>query len=161
MFEHSSTCLSIWIRSRNCSCLVTWFGYQLIAKPGNKTAIVPWPNPYILIKTGWCELSKLARYYPTSLGHIVIKYIIWNKFGSRTLVWSCYFSKILLRIYSTDEPKTIPGKPRLVSADALVANLDISGSPIENQWDCIVLWRNLALYNRTGLEYNNVVHLSP
>ena len=36
----------IWVRSRNCCCLVTWFCYQLIAKPGNKTATVPWPDPY-------------------------------------------------------------------------------------------------------------------
>ena len=26
-------------------CLVTWFCYQLIAKPGNKTATVSWPDP--------------------------------------------------------------------------------------------------------------------
>ena len=37
---------NIWVRSRNCSCLVTWFCYQLIAKPGNKTATDPWPDPY-------------------------------------------------------------------------------------------------------------------
>ena len=37
---------SIWVRSRNWGCLVTWFCYQLIAKPGNKTASVPWPDPY-------------------------------------------------------------------------------------------------------------------
>ena len=36
----------IWVRSRNCGCLVTWFCYQLIAKPGNKTATVPCPDPY-------------------------------------------------------------------------------------------------------------------
>ena len=39
----------IWVRSRNCGCLVTWFCYQMIAKPGNKsykTAAVPWPDPY-------------------------------------------------------------------------------------------------------------------
>ena len=36
----------IWVRSRNCGCLVTWFCYQLIAKPGNKTATVPWPDPF-------------------------------------------------------------------------------------------------------------------
>ena len=36
----------IWVRSRNCSCLVTWFCYQLIAKPGNKMAAVSWPDPY-------------------------------------------------------------------------------------------------------------------
>ena len=33
-------------RSRNWGCLVTWFCYQLIAKPGNKTAPVPWPASY-------------------------------------------------------------------------------------------------------------------
>ena len=39
--------ICIWARSRNCGCLVTWFCYQLIEKPGNKTATVPWPNPYV------------------------------------------------------------------------------------------------------------------
>ena len=41
-----STFLVIWVRSRNRGCLVTWFCYQLIAKPGNKTATVSWPDPY-------------------------------------------------------------------------------------------------------------------
>ena len=36
----------IWVRSRNYGCLVTWFCYQLIAKPGNKTVAVSWPDPY-------------------------------------------------------------------------------------------------------------------
>ena len=27
---------------------INWFCYQLIAKPGNKTATVPWPDPYIV-----------------------------------------------------------------------------------------------------------------
>ena len=36
----------IWVRSRMCGCLVTWFCYQLIAKPGNKTATPSWPDPY-------------------------------------------------------------------------------------------------------------------
>ena len=40
------TPMYIWVRSRNCGCLVTWFCYQLIAKPGNMTATVPWPDPY-------------------------------------------------------------------------------------------------------------------
>ena len=39
---------TIWVRSRNCGCLVTWFCYQLIAKPGNKTAAVSWPDPYTI-----------------------------------------------------------------------------------------------------------------
>ena len=37
---------NIWVRSRNCGSLVTWFCYPLIAKPGNKTAAVSWPDPY-------------------------------------------------------------------------------------------------------------------
>ena len=36
---------SIWFRSQNCGCLITWFCYQLIAKPGNKTATNPSPDP--------------------------------------------------------------------------------------------------------------------
>ena len=38
-----------WVRLRNCGCLVTWFCYQLIAKPGNKTATVSWPDPSICL----------------------------------------------------------------------------------------------------------------
>ena len=37
----------IWVRSRSCDCLVTWFSYQIIAKPGNKTAAPSWPDTYI------------------------------------------------------------------------------------------------------------------
>ena len=37
-----------WVRSRRCGCFVTWFCYQLIAKPGNKTAAPSWPDPNIL-----------------------------------------------------------------------------------------------------------------
>ena len=33
-------------RSRRCACLVTWFCYHLVAKPGNKTAPHSWPDPY-------------------------------------------------------------------------------------------------------------------
>ena len=38
--------VDIWVASWRCGCLVTWFCYQLIAKPGNKTATPPWPNLY-------------------------------------------------------------------------------------------------------------------
>ena len=43
---HSQDVILIRVRSHNCGCLVTWFCYQLIAKPGNKTAEVSWPDPY-------------------------------------------------------------------------------------------------------------------
>ena len=35
----------IWVKSRRCGCLVTWFCYHFIAKPGNKTATPSWPDP--------------------------------------------------------------------------------------------------------------------
>ena len=38
--NHIYICMVIWVRSRNCGCLVSWFCYQLIAKPGIKTAAV-------------------------------------------------------------------------------------------------------------------------
>ena len=52
--------ICIWVRSRNCGCLVTWFCYQLIAKPGNKTATFSWPDPYIVepLCRDWKNLSK-------------------------------------------------------------------------------------------------------
>ena len=51
MCKALSCFLLLWVRSRNCGCLVTWFCYQLLAKPGNKTAAVLWPDPYDLIQT--------------------------------------------------------------------------------------------------------------
>ena len=36
----------IWVKSQRCSCLVTWFFYQMIAKPGDKKAAPSWPDPY-------------------------------------------------------------------------------------------------------------------
>ena len=43
---HLCIMVYIWIRSRNCGRPVTWPCYQLIARPGNKTATVTWPDPY-------------------------------------------------------------------------------------------------------------------
>ena len=37
--------MGVW--SWRCGCLVTWFCYHLIAKPGNKTATPSWPDPCI------------------------------------------------------------------------------------------------------------------
>ena len=42
-----------------CGCLVTWFCYQLIAKPGNKTATVLWPDPNAL---SWIKMHH-NKYY--------------------------------------------------------------------------------------------------
>ena len=40
-----------------CGCLVTWFCYQLIAKPGNKTATVSWSDP----DTFSCGIGRLEQ----------------------------------------------------------------------------------------------------
>ena len=50
----------VWVKSRNCSCLVTWFCYQLIAKPGNKTTAVRWPDPYVFTHTGSLFLNLIV-----------------------------------------------------------------------------------------------------
>ena len=44
----------IWVRSWKFGCLVTWFCYHLIEKPGNKTAAVSWPDPYHCFEVVWC-----------------------------------------------------------------------------------------------------------
>ena len=48
----------IGVRSRRCGCLVTWFCYQLIAKPGNETAAPSWPDPYAL--THWGRVTHIC-----------------------------------------------------------------------------------------------------
>ena len=40
------SCHIIWVRSRRCGCLFTWFCYQMIAKPGNMTGTPLWLDPY-------------------------------------------------------------------------------------------------------------------
>ena len=54
-------CTIIWVRSWNCGCLVTWFCYQLIAKPGNKTATVSWPDPYTHYRFQTSNKSSLVK----------------------------------------------------------------------------------------------------
>ena len=68
------------VRSWNCGCLVTCFCYQLIAKPGNKTAAVSWPDPYerirgsasreaqCLIKTHWGQVTHICVVNVTIIG---------------------------------------------------------------------------------------------
>ena len=53
-----------WVRSRNYGCLVTWFCYQLIAKPGNKTAAVSWPEPNAFT---WIKIYKFWLKFHWSL----------------------------------------------------------------------------------------------
>ena len=38
--------MKMWVKSQRWGCLVTWFCYHLIAKPGNEAAATLWPDPY-------------------------------------------------------------------------------------------------------------------
>ena len=72
----------IWVRSRNWGCLVAWFCCQLIAKASYKTASVPWPDPFyvlkkisvwqglnhhtmsmVLYKGGWTPILRISKFY--------------------------------------------------------------------------------------------------
>ena len=50
--------VSIWVRSENCGCLVTWFCFKIIAKSGNRTATVPWLDPYDKAQTSAALLQR-------------------------------------------------------------------------------------------------------
>ena len=63
----------IWARTRNCGCLVAWICYQLIAKPGNKTAAVSWPDPYFV------DLKLVIKTIVILI--VVIVIIIISRFG--------------------------------------------------------------------------------
>ena len=73
-----------WVKSCRCGCLVTWFCYQLIAKPGNKTAALSWPDPYcnepLDLSTAQADGSTLymvPQYPKAKPNHAHICYTIW------------------------------------------------------------------------------------
>ena len=59
----------IWVRPQRCGCLVTWFCYYLIAKPGNMTATPSWPDPYAFTHsfTHFSTLSPLHFFNQPSI----------------------------------------------------------------------------------------------
>ena len=65
----------IWVRSRNSGCLVTWFCYQSIAKPGNKATTVSWPDPYIVNND--VSLRYFLVLYKTLIPRDVLPCYIW------------------------------------------------------------------------------------
>ena len=93
----------IWVRSRNCGCLVTWFCYQLIAKPGNKTAAVSWPDPYHQSSTCLFQWQGIWQIYSTNHYALIMLSthcchsnvaILWQRSRSTSVqvVISCLFS---------------------------------------------------------------------
>ena len=73
---------NIWVRSRRCACLVTWFCYQVIAKPGNKTAAPSiWPDPdqYFLSRRQAIS-QNLNQWSPSSPAHWCVTRPQWLNF---------------------------------------------------------------------------------
>ena len=73
----------IWVRSRNCGRVATRPCYQLIAKPGNKTATVSWPDPYSDFKSNNKRLFLInepivERNIVPAVSHFFLP-LIWNK----------------------------------------------------------------------------------
>ena len=66
----------IWVGSWRCVSLVTWFCYQLIAKPGNKTAAPPWNDPYITA----AKKSKTwgNRHSSFGIGYSMFSNLVWD-----------------------------------------------------------------------------------
>ena len=54
---------NILVRSQRCACLATWFCYQMIVKPGNKTDPTSWPDPYTLKSSS----PKIKQLYAPSI----------------------------------------------------------------------------------------------
>ena len=82
--------IGISVMSRKYDCLVTWFCYHLIAKPGNKAAAPSWPDPYATgMSFTYCQrfyLSHMMKYvFPLSNTRVSsIDYFSYyvNAFGS-------------------------------------------------------------------------------
>ena len=86
---HFHTCsILIWVRTRNCGCLVTWFCYRLIAKPGNKTAAVSWPDPYIFAILYWCKICRNICILNKPLSEPILFMLIW------TLMWIYWWDSV-------------------------------------------------------------------
>ena len=70
----------IWVKPRNCGCLVTWFCYQLIAKPGNKTVAVPWPDSYlyhcVVTETNWLVGKVWHPVWSQSISYHQLKHCV-------------------------------------------------------------------------------------
>ena len=78
-------------RSWRCSCLVTWFCYQLIAKPGNKTDAPWWPDHYAASTTGIISIMLTWRFMNMIHNRLISSYkvnIILNDFIHKLLWWN-------------------------------------------------------------------------
>ena len=98
---------SIWVRSRSCGCLVTWFCYQFIAKPGNTTAAVSRPDPYLNIFFLYFDICNYIcldiSYHFLSLS-LLLKYSLFFKYSCtnifhRRSLYTFYLRYFVLKSY--------------------------------------------------------------
>ena len=75
-----------WERSRRCGCLVTWFCYHLIAKPGNKTATPSWPGPNIF---SYLQ-KKMCMVHVPVIPHLIAESILLSWMASLSPQQGCY-----------------------------------------------------------------------
>ena len=82
-----------WVRSRRCACLITWFCYQMIAKPGNKTG--PY---YCLVETSsitlelmffsfHCQKHQSEIYCPPNFYVLIALLLAWRWLAMRPIVY--------------------------------------------------------------------------
>ena len=94
----------IWVRSRRCGFRVTWFCYQLIAKPGNTTAAPPCPDPYDWIQYSW-HWNDTAIWNPQDKILLILHLQRWFKQSGVILTfemhigYSVRFEKLSVTLY--------------------------------------------------------------
>ena len=105
---HLCIMVYIWIRSRNCGCLVTRPCYQLIAKPGYKTDTVTRPDPYSDFK---CNNKRLFLINEP----IVERNIVPAASFFRSLIWNEWYINL-------------PNQFKILTSSLLIRNKNLSSS---------------------------------
>ena len=86
--------ITIWVRSRKCACIFTWFCYQMTAKPGNKTGPPSWTDLYVYIGVVICQwFHNKLLFTPAHLSHYLwwhnnITASVWQQTWQRSLTIS-------------------------------------------------------------------------
>ena len=99
----------LWIRSRNCGRLATRPCYQLIAKPGNKTATVTRPDPYSDFK---CNNKRLLLINEPIVERNIVPAA--SQFF-RSLIWNEWYINL-------------PNQFKILTSSLLIRNKNLSSS---------------------------------
>ena len=122
----------IWVKSPNCGCLVTWFYYQLIAKPGNKTATVPWLDPHIPKVSTYSNLTSTSLKYNRT--HCILSFAAVNNLeklyffkeaSGLKIQWSILQSWVSYRASVSRTLETLPWHQGSILTSKIIGNLTI------------------------------------